>query len=113
MTYGEGVPSNLPTFAKKHIQLIVTHTKKDFGTVLLLDMVLLAKLIKKATCFYSYLNNSPEQSINASRDPKEELALTLRLGNCRTSVPWRRNPGAESGVDLAKSLIYNGARGRT
>ena len=43
----------------------------------------------------------------------EELALTFRLSNCPTSAPWRRNPDADSGVDLAKSLICNGARGRT
>ena len=43
----------------------------------------------------------------------EELALTFRLSNCPTSVPWRRNPDADSGVDLAKSVICNGARGRT
>jgi len=67
----------------------------------------------KAISFYPYLNHCPEQSINASRDPKEELALTLRLSNCPTSVPWRRNPDAESGVNLAKSLICNGGRGRT
>ena len=33
--------------------------------------------------------------------------------NCPISVPWRRNPDANSEVTLAKSLICNGARGRT
>ena len=39
--------------------------------------------------------------------------MILGAGNCPTSVPWRYNPNTKGEISLVKSLIYNGARGRT
>ena len=39
--------------------------------------------------------------------------MILGASNCPTSVPWRYNPNKKSEISLVKSLIYNGARGRT